>query len=71
MTRGQLEERDELIAEQGLVIVGGECDDENKEITKRTLVTKEGAALLAGAGEGSLGKYTYFINSCIDDRSFA
>uniref|UniRef100_A0A6M2DLU5 Putative lrrfip family n=1 Tax=Xenopsylla cheopis TaxID=163159 RepID=A0A6M2DLU5_XENCH len=65
LTKGQLDERDELIAEQGLVIVGGECDDETREPTKRTLVTKEGAALLAGAGEGSLD---YRLRSFAEER---
>lgn len=64
-TRAQLEERDRLIQEQGLVIVGGECSSSEedssegndkekvKKMPKRALVSAQVAGLLE-TGEGSL-----------------
>jgi FtsZ-binding cell division protein ZapB len=55
LVQGQLNERDTLIAEQGLVIVMIENDDGTD--AKRALVTVENAHLL-GSTQGSLGKKT-------------
>nr|CAI5825046.1 unnamed protein product [Callosobruchus analis] len=53
--RLELQERDRLIAEKGLVIVGGlEEDGGGGGEMKRALVTADNAKLLEGAGEGSL-----------------
>ncbi|CAH2005226.1 unnamed protein product [Acanthoscelides obtectus] len=49
----ELQERDRLIAEKGLVIVEGVEEDGSGEV-KRALVTAENAKLLETAGEGSL-----------------
>ena len=50
--KSQLEERDRLIANYGLMIVGGEDEEGPSE---RALVTVETADLLQKVGEGSLG----------------
>lgn len=69
VTQTELEERDRLITEKGLVIVfedsflenDDECDmNHSNSITsnhtpKKTLVTTENAKYLENAGEGSLG----------------
>ncbi|VEN59196.1 unnamed protein product [Callosobruchus maculatus] len=54
--RLELQERDRLIAEKGLVIVGGVEEDAGGggEVVKRALVTADNAKLLESAGEGSL-----------------
>nr|CAH7731585.1 unnamed protein product [Callosobruchus chinensis] len=53
--RLELQERDRLIAEKGLVIVGGVVEDGGGgEEVKRALVTADNAKLLESAGEGSL-----------------
>ncbi|XP_076266641.1 leucine-rich repeat flightless-interacting protein 2 isoform X3 [Rhynchophorus ferrugineus] len=49
----EVEERDRLIAEKGLVIVVGEPDEEG-EPPKKALVQADNAKLLEGAGDGSL-----------------
>ncbi|XP_072379616.1 leucine-rich repeat flightless-interacting protein 2 isoform X2 [Diabrotica undecimpunctata] len=59
VTRYELEERDRLIAEKGLVIVGDDAspDDEDEEVQhppKKALVSVENAHLLETAGDGSL-----------------
>lgn len=67
--RAELEERDRLIAEKGLVIVGEDVppEEENADagvsnnsngcaIMRRALVSVENAQLLESIGEGSLGK---------------
>lgn len=51
----EVEERDRLIAEKGLVIVVGEPDEEG-EPPKKALVQADNAKLLEEAGDGSLGK---------------
>lgn len=53
MCRQCLEERDLLIADYGLVIVGGEVDEKG-ELTPRSLVSAQSAQILESAGEGSL-----------------
>lgn len=53
--RMYLEERDRLIADYGLIIVGGEVDEKG-EATPRALVSNQSAEVLQSAGEGSLGK---------------
>jgi LRRFIP family len=66
VTRLELEERDRLISEKGLVIVVEdveEVDEETGNVTinsssstpRKVLVTMENAQLLQSAGEGSLG----------------
>lgn len=67
MVRAELEERDRLIAEKGLVIVGEDIPDEeqhtgdsslnNCNTPRRALVSVENAQLLESAGEGNLGEY--------------
>lgn len=59
----ELEERDRLIQEKGLVIVGeavteddGGGDPSSVRTPKKALVSIENAELLENAGEGSLGK---------------
>nr|CAD7575333.1 unnamed protein product [Timema californicum] len=61
--KAQLEERDRLIQEKGLIIVGDDqlssedesvCDDSPKKPPKRALVSVESAEMLETAGEGSL-----------------
>lgn len=68
VTKYELEERDRLIAEKGLVIVGDDSppeDEMNGETSSRNstprkaLVSIENAQLLESAGEGSLGLYTF------------
>ncbi|KAE8750638.1 hypothetical protein FOCC_FOCC002618 [Frankliniella occidentalis] len=59
MCRAALEERDRLIQEQGLVIVGDEgdldgCEDGEKRAPRKALVSVESAEMLQKAGEGSL-----------------
>ncbi|KAK3930254.1 Leucine-rich repeat flightless-interacting protein 2 [Frankliniella fusca] len=59
MCRAALEERDLLIQEQGLVIVGDEgdldgCEDGEKRAPRKALVSVESAEMLQKAGEGSL-----------------
>lgn len=64
VTQAELTERDRLIAEKGLVIVGDESlREETSEgavnglgIPKKALVSAENAQLLFTVGEGSLGK---------------
>lgn len=66
VVKAELEERDRLIAEKGLVIVGEDVADEehaadssslnNCSTPRRALVSVENAQLLESAGEGSLGK---------------
>lgn len=65
MVRAELEERDRLIAEKGLVIVGEDVPDEehtgdnsvnNCSTPKKALVSVENAQLLESAGEGNLGE---------------
>lgn len=67
VVRAELEERDRLIAEKGLVIVGEDVppDEENSigdsslnsvSSPRKALVSVESAQLLENAGEGSLGK---------------
>lgn len=59
MTKAELEERDRLIAEKGLIIVGEEVppsEDGTLQPPKKTLVSAENAQLLESAGDGSLGK---------------
>lgn len=65
--RTELEERDRLIAEKGLVIVGEAVPSDEEEQTvgdsslnncsspRKALVSMENAQLLENAGEGSLG----------------
>lgn len=75
VTRAELEERDRLIAEKGLVIVGEEVPPEDGDdvgingmgTPKRALVSAENAQLLESAGEGSLGKFfsLFFLNYCL------
>lgn len=72
VTKSELEERDRLITEKGLVIVG---DDSLREepssdgavnglgTPKKALVSAENAQLLDTIGEGSLGKLCLFIFS--------
>lgn len=67
VVRAELEERDRLIAEKGLVIVGEDVPPEEESIggdpsvnsfnssTRKALVSLENAQLLESAGEGSLG----------------
>lgn len=55
----ELDERDRLIAEKGLVIVGEEVpadEDGTQHPPKKALVSVENAHLLETAGDGSLGK---------------
>ncbi|UYV67463.1 LRRFIP2 [Cordylochernes scorpioides] len=60
-----VEQRDELIREHGLVLVGGEpeilangdLEEHPPRLTKAALVSPESAQLLEQAGEGSLGCY--------------
>ncbi|XP_063921797.1 leucine-rich repeat flightless-interacting protein 2 isoform X2 [Zophobas morio] len=65
VTRAELEERDQLISEKGLVIVGEESINEEEQrngdtslnsigTPKKALVSVENAQLLESAGEGSL-----------------
>uniref|UniRef100_A0A6P7GLL4 Leucine-rich repeat flightless-interacting protein 2 isoform X2 n=1 Tax=Diabrotica virgifera virgifera TaxID=50390 RepID=A0A6P7GLL4_DIAVI len=59
VTRYELEERDRLISEKGLVIVGDDAspDDDDEEVQhppKKALVSVENAHLLETAGDGSL-----------------
>ncbi|XP_034243200.1 uncharacterized protein LOC117646410 isoform X2 [Thrips palmi] len=59
MCQAALEERDRLIQEQGLVIVGDEgeldgCEDGEKRTPRKALVSVESAEMLQKAGEGSL-----------------
>ncbi|XP_049824237.1 leucine-rich repeat flightless-interacting protein 2 isoform X3 [Aethina tumida] len=56
VTRYELEERDRLIAEKGLVIVGEDSppDEEGATTPRKALVTAENAQLLREAGDGSL-----------------
>lgn len=72
--KAELEERDKLIAEKGLVIVGeAVAEDENDAVCtpKKALVSIENAELLENAGEGSLGQFSiqyliaYFYILCI------
>lgn len=68
VVRAELEERDRLIAEKGLVIVGEDLPPDAEQAstdsgvnsynspTKKALVSLESAQLLESAGEGSLGK---------------
>lgn len=60
LVRGQLDERDTLIAEQGLVIVLIENEDGSD--AKRALVTVDNAQLL-GSVQGSLGKLILELSS--------
>lgn len=64
MTKAELEERDRLIAEKNLVIVGEEVpplDDGTVLPPKKALVSVENAQLLESAGDGSLGKVLTLI----------
>lgn len=54
MTKAELDERDRLIAEKGLVIVGEDCTGEENGLPKKALVSVENAQLLQEAGDGSL-----------------
>lgn len=57
VTRSELAERDRLIEEKGLIIVGDDNPPENGDITpKKALVSVENAELLQKAGEGNLGE---------------
>lgn len=58
LVQGQLNERDQLITEQGLVIVLVENEDGSD--AKRALVTVENAQLL-GSVQGSLGECLEFL----------
>lgn len=58
LVQGQLNERDQLITEQGLVIVLVENEDGSD--AKRALVTVENAQLL-GSVQGSLGRFLVFF----------
>ena len=60
LVQGQLDERDTLITEQGLVIVAIENEDGTD--AKRALVSVENAQLL-GSVQGSLGKLAYLNKS--------
>lgn len=73
MIRAELEERDRLIAEKGLVIVGEDVPEEehtgdsslnNCSTPRRALVSVENAQLLESAGEGNLGEYFIGIFYC-------
>lgn len=70
VVRTELEERDRLIAEKGLVIVGEDIPDDdhtedsslnNCSTPRKALVSVENAQLLESAGEGSLGKLNVFL----------
>lgn len=74
MTKAELEERDRLIAEKNLVIVGEEVpplEDGTILPPKKALVSVENAQLLESAGDGSLGVliniiyYKTFTKYCI------
>ncbi|KAJ8917643.1 hypothetical protein NQ315_005090 [Exocentrus adspersus] len=57
VTKAELEERDQLIAEKGLMIVMEEAPpdaDESERFPKKTLISIENAQLLENAGDGSL-----------------
>lgn len=59
VTQIELEERDRLITEKGLVIVGEELppsEDGTIQPPKKALVSVDNAQLLNSAGDGSLGK---------------
>lgn len=59
VTKAELEERDRLITEKNLVIIGEEVspsEDGTILPPKKALVSVENAQLLESAGEGSLGK---------------
>lgn len=59
VTKTELEERDRLIAEKNLVIIGEEVpasEDGTILPPKKALVSVENAQLLESAGDGSLGK---------------
>lgn len=58
MVQGQLNERDTLIAEQGLTIVIVENEDGTD--AKRALVSVENAHILDSV-QGSLGKFFYYV----------
>lgn len=68
----ELEERDKLIAEKGLVIVGENVPEESENCIdgnatsrtpKKALVSIENAELLENAGEGSLGISLVFLRN--------
>lgn len=63
LVQGQLNERDTLIADYGLVIILVENEDGSD--AKRLLVSNENAQLL-GTVEGSIGEKNNFINSRVD-----
>lgn len=75
VTKAELEERDRLITEKNLVIVGEEVpplDDGTILPPKKALVSVENAQLLESAGDGSLGKvltymflFNYSSTSCL------
>lgn len=63
VTRIELDERDKLITDHGLVIVSEEVEETNGDISmdsmvtsKKSLVQLENAKLLGNAGDGTLGK---------------
>ncbi|KAJ8978670.1 hypothetical protein NQ317_019106 [Molorchus minor] len=63
VTRAELEERDRLIAEKGLIIVGEEVppdEDGTVHPPKKVLVSIENAQLLEDAGDGSLDDFTSY-----------
>lgn len=70
VVKAELEERDRLIAEKGLVIVGEDIPDEehtgdssslnNCSTPRKALVSVENAQLLESAGEGNLGEFCMF-----------
>lgn len=62
LVQGQLNERDTLIAEEGLTIVTIENEDGTD--AKRALVTNENAQLL-DSHQGSLGEYYSTIYFCV------
>lgn len=76
MVKVELEERDKLIAEKGLVIVGEDVPDEEgvhkgdnnlnncNNTPKRALVSVENAQLLESVGGGNLGEL-FLIKNCL------
>lgn len=63
LTKAELDERDKLITEHGLVIVSEEIEETNGDISmnsvgtpKKSLVKVENAKLLENAGDGTLGE---------------
>lgn len=59
VTKAELIERDQLIAEKGLIIVCEELPPDEEGLTqspKKALISIENAQMLESAGDGSLGK---------------